>query len=385
VAQATLKSNLLFSARSAKNKYLLRGLIKCGLCGLTYIGFAANRPNGKREFYYRCNGAHSPAIYRPTGRCQSKAVRGDHLEEQVWADVEAFLRDPDPVLQQLHAKLESDVKGSDQIRKQITRLEGLLAQKAAERNRVVGLYRRGRLTDADLDGQMDEIGRDETALDAHLSELRGKIAGTESINANISSAEALLVKLRKRLDEPVSWEQKRHLIEVLVAGVRVDTVEDGGVRQSKITVTYRFSQPDQLVPLVLPQSYGSGAVVRIPIEPKTIGDHIRKRRLGSKMTQREVAAQFGVDETSVHNWEGNLSNPEIRYIPSIIQFLGYNPLPAANGLADQLVRHRTTLGLSQKDAARRLHVDPGTLARWERGERQPTGGFLIRVNRFIQP
>ncbi len=385
MAQATLKSNLLFSARSAKNKYLLRGLIKCGLCGLTYIGFAANRPNGKREFYYRCNGAHSPAIYRPTGRCQSKAVRGDHLEEQVWADVEAFLRDPDPVLQQLHAKLESDVKGSDQIRKQITRLEGLLAQKAAERNRVVGLYRRGRLTDADLDGQMDEIGRDETALDAHLSELRGKIAGTESINANISSAEALLVKLRKRLDEPVSWEQKRHLIEVLVAGVRVDTVEDGGVRQSKITVTYRFSQPDQLVPLVLPQSYGSGAVVRIPIEPKTIGDHIRKRRLGSKMTQREVAAQFGVDETSVHNWEGNLSNPEIRYIPSIIQFLGYNPLPAANGLADQLVRHRTTLGLSQKDAARRLHVDPGTLARWERGERQPTGGFLIRVNRFIQP
>ena len=303
----------------------------------------------------------------------------------MWADVEAFLRDPDPVLQQLHAKLESDVKGSDQIRKQITRLEGLLAQKAAERNRVVGLYRRGRLTDADLDGQMDEIGRDETALDAHLSELRGKIAGTESINANISSAEALLVKLRKRLDEPVSWEQKRHLIEVLVAGVRVDTVEDGGVRQSKITVTYRFSQPDQLVPLVLPQSYGSGAVVRIPIEPKTIGDHIRKRRLGSKMTQREVAAQFGVDETSVHNWEGNLSNPEIRYIPSIIQFLGYNPLPAANGLADQLVRHRTTLGLSQKDAARRLHVDPGTLARWERGERQPTGGFLIRVNRFIQP
>ena len=76
MAQATLKSNLLFSARSAKNKYLLRGLIKCGLCGLTYIGFAANRPNGKREFYYRCNGAHSPAIYRPTGRCQSKAVRG---------------------------------------------------------------------------------------------------------------------------------------------------------------------------------------------------------------------------------------------------------------------------------------------------------------------
>jgi hypothetical protein len=46
----------------------------------------------------------------------------------------------------------------------VTRLEGLLVQKAAERSRVVGLFRRGRLNDADLDAQMDEIGKEETAL-----------------------------------------------------------------------------------------------------------------------------------------------------------------------------------------------------------------------------
>lgn len=62
----------------------------------------------KREFYYRCNGAHFPSIYAGVGRCQGKAVRGDQLEQQVWADVESFLRNPEPVLQQLHAKLESD-------------------------------------------------------------------------------------------------------------------------------------------------------------------------------------------------------------------------------------------------------------------------------------
>src|SRR4051794_15366196 len=49
--------------------------------------------------------------------------------------------------------------------------------------------------------------------------------GAESIATNVSSAEALLVKLRRRLDVPVSWEQKRHLIEVLVAGVRDQAVE----------------------------------------------------------------------------------------------------------------------------------------------------------------
>ena len=117
----------------------------------------------------------------------------------------------------------------------------------------MALYRRGRLTETDLDGQMDEIAKEEAALEAQAAELRGKISGADSIGANISSAQALLANLRKRFDEPISWERKRRLIEVLVPGIRVDTVETCGVKQSEITVTYRFSQPDAM-PLVLPQS-----------------------------------------------------------------------------------------------------------------------------------
>jgi site-specific DNA recombinase len=383
-AQRTLQANFLFGKRGAKNQYLLRGLIKCGLCGLTYVGVAANRPNGKREFYYRCNGAHTPSVYSKTGRCPAKAVRGDQLEAQVWSDVESFLRNPEPVLEQLHARLNSDANGLDQTRKQVARLEGLLAQKATERSRVVGLYRRGRLTDADVDAQMDEIGKEEAGLEAQIAELGGRIAGADSIAGIISSAQALLAELRKRLNQPVSWEQKRRLIEVLVGGVRVDTVEESGVKQARSTVTYRFSQPDQPMPLVLPQSYSTGRVIRIPVAPQTVGDHIRKRRLGLKMVQKDVAEQLGVDTTSVFNWEANTSAPEIRYMPVIIGFLGYNPLPEAKGWGERLVRHRTTLGMTQKDAARQLGVDQGTLAKWERGEREPQGAFLGRVKRFLQ-
>jgi transcriptional regulator with XRE-family HTH domain len=70
-------------------------------------------------------------------------------------------------------------------------------------------------------------------------------------------------------------------------------------------------------------------------------------------------------------------------MPGIIGFLGYNPLPKAKSMAEQLVRHRGTLGLSQKEAARAIRVDPCTLARWERGEREPTGTLLSRVVRFL--
>ena len=265
----------------------------------------------------------------------------------------------------------------------MTRLEGLLAQKGTERSRVVGLYRRGRLTDAELDAQMDEIGKEETALEAQIAELGGRIAGADSIAGSINSAQVLLANLRKRLDQPVSWEQKRRLIEVLVGGVQVDTVEECGVKQNRITVTYRFSQPGEAMPLALPQSYATGRVIRIPVAPQTVGDHIRKRRLGQKMLQREVAEQIGVDTTSLFNWEGNRSRPEIRYMPAIIRFLGYNPLPAGQTWDERLVRCRTALGLTQEEAARQMAVDPSTLARWERGEKEPTGAFMKRAERFL--
>ncbi|MCW5982727.1 MAG: helix-turn-helix transcriptional regulator [Bryobacteraceae bacterium] len=181
----------------------------------------------------------------------------------------------------------------------------------------------------------------------------------------------------------MSWELKRRLIEVLVAGVRVDTVEECGVKQTRATVTYRFSEPDHPMPLVLPQSCSPARVIRIPVQPQTVGDHLRRRRLSLKLLQRDVAERLGVTESSIWNWEVAQWEPDLRYMPAILRFLGYNPLPEGKTLAEKLVRYRTSLGMSQKEAAQEIGVDPGTLAKWERGERQPTGELLLRVMQFL--
>jgi len=55
----------------------------------------------------------------------------------------------------------------------------------------------------------------------------------------------------------------------------------------------------------------------------------------------------------------------------------------AKTLGERLVRHRTTLGMSQKEAAGKIGVDQGTLARWERGEREPTGTYADAARRFL--
>ncbi len=106
---------------------------------------------------------------------------------------------------------------------------------------------------------------------------------------------------------------------------------------------------------------------KYPKELKTLGDHIRKRRLDLGLFQKQVAQQIGVSEATIWNWECHESSPQIHVLPQVIRFLGYNPLPASESLAGRLLLTRKGLGITQKEMAKRLGIDPTTLARLERG------------------
>ena len=87
---------------------------------------------------------------------------------------------------------------------------------------------------------------------------------------------------------------------------------------------------------------------------------------------------------TITGWEGNATVPEIRYMPVIIRFLGYDPQPSANSFPDRLATARRTLGLSQRKMAEKLGVDPGTVQGWEAGRHQPTGKSLEIIGRILQ-
>ncbi len=85
-----------------------------------------------------------------------------------------------------------------------------------------------------------------------------------------------------------------------------------------------------------------------------------------RLFQREVADQLGVDEASVHNWETDQREPELRFLPAIYNWLGYCPVgPTPAGIGERLVAWRKAQGLSQHAAAKQLGLDPGTVSRIE--------------------
>lgn len=60
-----------------------------------------------------------------------------------------------------------------------------------------------------------------------------------------------------------------------------------------------------------------------PKELKTLGDHLRKKRLDFGLSQKEMAAQLRVSAGTLYNWEKSLTSPQQRLIPRIHDFLGY--------------------------------------------------------------
>jgi DNA-binding transcriptional regulator YiaG len=96
-----------------------------------------------------------------------------------------------------------------------------------------------------------------------------------------------------------------------------------------------------------------------------------------------VGQRIGTTECCVYLWERGKATPTCPYWPKIIEFLGYCPFDPGWTPGERLTWIRRYLGLSQEVMARRLRVDPGTLARWERGEREPKGGFMAQLIEFV--
>jgi transcriptional regulator with XRE-family HTH domain len=116
----------------------------------------------------------------------------------------------------------------------------------------------------------------------------------------------------------------------------------------------------------------------------TVGDHIRRRRLELNLVQRELAERIGVEVDTILNWEHNRSTPTLRHLPKVIAFLGYNPLiKKPETLGEQALQYRKRCGVSQKELARQVGIDPTTLSRLERNQGTCFPSVLRKVSTFV--
>lgn len=114
-----------------------------------------------------------------------------------------------------------------------------------------------------------------------------------------------------------------------------------------------------------------------PREPKTWGEHLRRQRILRGLRQKDLAVAQGVSAAAIYSWETGRAEPEVRFVPRIIAFLGYCPYSPGRPLGERLRVAREAQGFSRKQLARLVLVDEGTLWRWEQGMRTPKGRLAV--------
>jgi site-specific DNA recombinase len=201
--------------------YLLTGLLRCGHCGGALQG-CSNTSRGVYA-YYRCESRWK------SRNCGLKVIRAQEIEEAVWEDCRGFIENPGEVLTELQTKKRELVDSGDELRD----VETALAGKEFERERVVGGWRRGVITDADLETQLSQIAKETTALSERRDTLRNRTLHRQSLEHQYSAAETLLTTLRGKAAEA----RRREVVHTLTDSIIVSW--DGA--EHHLVASYIFS------------------------------------------------------------------------------------------------------------------------------------------------
>ncbi|WP_433943412.1 recombinase family protein [Paenibacillus sp. SN-8-1] len=242
-AQQSLRDNQIEAFRNQKRQYLLRGLIKCGCCGLTYHGTAYNGRGNKLTAYYVCGG--KTAYKGPLqGKCRSKNVPAIWLEEMVWDECVNFIHNPGDALMEINAGMEiRKSQLSDWLQEKEIVLKSI-KEKEPERQSILSLYRQKMIKATDVEMQLQEILTETISLERRIKELDQLMQAEQDLSYQFDSAEALLIELRTKIENEPSYEVRRQIVKTLVDKIVVETKTppEGGKPKANIKVHYSFNR-----------------------------------------------------------------------------------------------------------------------------------------------
>jgi len=100
------------------------------------------------------------------------------------------------------------------------------------------------------------------------------------------------------------------------------------------------------------------------------------------LLQREVAEEIGVKECSIYNWEHG-TEPELRFMPKIIEFLGYVPFDCPDDTLGRLAYYKLANGLSYEGLGAKVGINFEQLQAWLTKRTKPSRKSLCRIDEFI--
>ena len=120
------------------------------------------------------------------------------------------------------------------------------------------------------------------------------------------------------------------------------------------------------------------------VNPTTLGEKLRNRGIEPGLLQKNAAKQFNVSEESITNWENGHEEPQVRYYPILINFLGYYPfMEETITFGGRIRKYRFLLGLNHVGLGKLFGLDARTIDGLENNIHKPQAHVRERLKNCV--
>jgi site-specific DNA recombinase len=226
LVQRRIQENRRFARRRLKYEgvYLLRGLLKCGVCARAYVGSGKTDPrNAGGEYvyhYYLCSRRTSPFPDGVRGRCLNDRLRAAGVNEAVWTSVRDLLLDSDAFAQKLAAWVEQQTTTPPDQDARTRKAEARLEELTRQRDRLTDAYQAGALALDPFRARIQALEANHAAAELALAEIKSEHLELELVRSRALGAQEVVSTLRAKLLD-ADFDTQQTILRLLVERVVV--------------------------------------------------------------------------------------------------------------------------------------------------------------------
>tara|TARA_R110001632_G_scaffold80685_1_gene180237 strand:+ start:66 stop:1700 length:1635 start_codon:yes stop_codon:yes gene_type:complete len=232
-----LKNKRNFDGKPAKYNYLLKNVLRCGVCGRNYFG--KTRRN-KSEHHYTCYSG------RVKGEvCNNRNVHIDEIEKIVWDTLVSEM--PNHVEQYL--KENSTTSALVDINTELLKLEQEQNTFKSEHKNLIQLAKKGLLSDADISTEITTIN---TQLDSVKNRINNALERKESISNDLLKVDDILKDVG--VLKEFSFDEKKELVEKYIDYIsivyRTDVKEFSNDGEYFLMINFKNTELPSLIAII---------------------------------------------------------------------------------------------------------------------------------------
>jgi len=221
-AQKVSRDNSQWSPRRAEpGHWLLRGLVKCGHCGMSVTCHKMRGRNETFHRYYYCR-YHDPL--KAGGehrRCPERNIRADELDAFAFEQVRTALLRPDVLLAGESAvSTRREAPDDELLAAQLARSDRKIESAEAERRRLADLYQTGLIERAELLRRAKELEARRQALEEQRTVLIAERQDLAKHNRLRERVKGFAQEVMTTIDR-LGFDQRQKLLRLVVEEVRV--------------------------------------------------------------------------------------------------------------------------------------------------------------------